>query len=839
MAKYKGDPANEGYNAGDTFNYAVWTAETELTLCNVPWDAVYKDVVHFESTNALNDYIDANGDSTVISNAMYARIDEPISIDMPLGRSQRYNYIRVFNPAQPTNSPDAPKYYYYFIRGIRHVAPETTEIVVQLDVWQTYIRLVQFGRAYIERGHIGIANEHNFRNFGRDYLTIPEGLDTGSSYVNVASRSLKILDPFNNNVSNPEATFNVMAISTVDLNGQHGTEQEPKNPSAKPGYIQQQIPSGAAAYFWESATEFMAFLRDFSTKPWVTAGIVSITLIPDMKRYLPYGYSWGDEKDPVTRAHRGYVAPQIRRNLFTDWRNSPEILNYIPQRYRHLKKLLTSPYCMVELTFSAGSAIGLKPEAWNSPHATILEMLNIIPPDQRFAVVPLNYNGRNQTPATTYPGGPVEGNLSSGDNAHKDGDYLDTALFLSNFPTIPIVNNGQITALATSARSMAAQYSGNDWAQQRALRGNDVGFDQATASMNASRAQSDNAIWADQSQTQIGLELASQQALFNMLGGTASGAGMGAFAGPAGAVAGAAGGLVSGGMGMLTQGMQADAANRSLGVRTHAAGSSADISGNLSTVMRDSNKGLADWAAKGDYANNRSALDAKVQDMQMTPHGMSGQFGGETFNLVNDEMSLVMRVKMPDQASITTIGEYWLRYGYPVRRAAFIPHDLRVMDKFSYWKMTEVYIRTAGMPETFKQTIRGILEKGVTVWSSPDDMGMIDFADNRPLSGVVIEGYEPPSWAPEPDPEPPVTPKRKKRKMIVFATNDAGMKWALAGTAPGTGANFIITESETLANQFMAACGVDAPVMLEVSTFYEFEVKYLSPVSTLEYVEGV
>ena len=103
MAKYKGDPANSGYNVGDEFNYEVWTADSELTLCNVPWDVVYKDVVHFEFTNALNEYIDANGDTTTISNAMYARIDEPISIDMSLGRVQRYNYIRVFNFAQPVN----------------------------------------------------------------------------------------------------------------------------------------------------------------------------------------------------------------------------------------------------------------------------------------------------------------------------------------------------------------------------------------------------------------------------------------------------------------------------------------------------------------------------------------------------------------------------------------------------------------------------------------------------------------------------------------------------------------------------------------------------------------
>jgi len=829
MASYKGDPANTDYDAGDDFNYEVWTANSEITLCNVPWDAIYKDVVHFETTNDLNDFIDETGDRTTITNAMYARIDEPISIDMPLGRAQRYNYVRVYNPAQPTHSPDSPKYYYYFIRGIRHVAPETTEIVVQLDVWQTYIRLVQFGRAYIERGHIGIANEDNFQNYGRSWLTIPEGLDLGSEYVNVASRQVVVMDPFPNG---SEPTFNIMAISTVDLNGDHGTEQQPKNPSAKPSYIQQGIPSGAGVYLWESARDFMAFLSDFSKKPWVTAGIVSLTLLPDMKRYNQFGFTWGSTKDPVTKAYSGYIAPRIVRNLFPNWRNSPEILQYIPQRYRHLKRFLTSPYCMIELSFNTGSAVVLKPEAWNSRDASILESLSIIPPAQRMAAIPLNYNGRNAT-----PNGPDRA-LGHGENWIRDGDYLDMAVFLSAFPTIPIVNNGQILHLAQNARSIAAQYSSNEWAQQRALQGNQVAFDQASAGINAGIGLANNSIGADQASVAAANEFAAQRALVNLFTNTGMGAGMGAFAGPGGAVVGGVGGLASGALGMFTQGMEADQANRQLAIRSGAAGTARDINAGLGSTMRDSNKGLADWAAKGDYANARAAMDAKVQDAQMIPHGMSGQFGGETFNLVNDDMNLTLRVKMIGQEALAITGEYWLRFGYPVRRSANIPNDLRVMDKFSYWKLSEIYIRTAGMPETFKQTIRAILEKGVTVWNDPHDIGRIDFADNRPIPGIKIEGYEPPPWEPEPEPEPPVKPKRRKRKMLVYATNDGGMKYALAGTAPGTEANWIQTDSESLKDQFLDACGVEEPVLVDIALFYELSAKYLAPVSTFEFVEG-
>src|SRR5690606_7456130 len=107
---------------------------------------------------------------------------------------------------------------------------------------------------------------------------------------------------------------------------------------------------------------------------------------------------------------------------------------------------------------------------------------------------------------------------------------------------------------------------------------------------------------------------------------------MGAFAGPAGAIAGAVGGTASGVMGAIGTGMQIDAANRSLAARSATARQGADVQQGLSGYLRDSNKSLADWAARGDYANARAALDAKVQDAELIPHGVSGQFGGETYN---------------------------------------------------------------------------------------------------------------------------------------------------------------------------------------------------------------
>lgn len=120
----------------------------------------------------------------------------------------------------------------------------------------------------------------------------------------------------------------------------------------------------------------------------------------------------------------------------------------------------------------------------------------------------------------------------------------------------------------------------------------------------------------------------------------------------------------------------------------------------------------------------------------MTQPSTSGQFGGDAFNLINNTYGYSLRWKFINPQAMRQIGDYWLRYGYAIHQFITIPTTLKVMSKFTYWKLAETYISQARIPESFKQTIRGIFEKGVTVWSDPDDIGNIDWSDNTPLPGV-------------------------------------------------------------------------------------------------------
>jgi hypothetical protein len=592
------------YDFGLDFNYAVWPVNTTVTMVNVPWNNDYRDIVRFASKSALNTYIDGLGGAGItISGMSYLKPNQPVRINVPFNRAYKYNYLRASNPVQPIPGSDVAKDYYYFIIDVRYLAPNTTEVVVQLDVWQTFGYDVTFGNCYIERGHIGIANQNFFDHFGRDYLTTPEGLDAGSDLQIVGQSEDNIMSATNNNI---------MVCSTTDLTADGGSVADPNLVTAKGGQFGG-IPSGASFYLFHSTYSFSTWLTSKQSQPWVTQGIISAMIIPNMDNYLPSAISWPADGTPMLMPS---TAPMGRiHHLLTNWRQV--LLDNVPDRYDHLLKFLVSPYSCVELTTLTGNPIIIKPELWNDSNGTVNEWATFVPPGAKISFFPNQYNQIGTGP----------------------GEQTDHATHVGSFPELAVVNNGAMSYLAGNKNSILWQRQSADWTQQRAL-----GSNQAGAVVNAQNAQS-------------------------------------GFA-------------------------------------------------------RDTNKNLQDWAARGDYGNSIAGINAKVQDAWMIQPSVSGQFGGETLNYLSGKFNIMMRIKMIDQSAIRTIGEYWLRYGYAIRKFLVPPTNLMVMTKFTYWKMQETYITGAPMPETFKQTIRGIFEKGVTVWANPADIGVIDIADNGSLPGI-------------------------------------------------------------------------------------------------------
>lgn len=79
--------------------------------------------------------------------------------------------------------------------------------------------------------------------------------------------------------------------------------------------------------------------------------------------------------------------------------------------------------------------------------------------------------------------------------------------------------------------------------------------------------------------------------------------------------------------------------------------------------------------------------------------------------------------------------------------------------------------------------------------------------------------------------------------MLVYSSVDdnpgsPGPVWALAGSAPGTAANWQQTQDPVRGEAFLDASGQSAPVPLPIVEFIELSVKYLSPVQTVDSIGG-
>jgi hypothetical protein len=715
------DGPNPNYDFGYDFDYSVWPKDTQIDLVNVPWNNDYRDIVKFVDQTALNNYINSlQPESLRINQLSYVKPNTPVKINTPFNRAVQYNYLRVSNPIQPIPGADQPKFFYYFILDVRYNAPNTTELILQLDVVQTYIWNCTFGNCYVERGHIGIANTNAFKNYGRDYLTTPEGLDIGGEYVIISQAREKVAHTTFSGLNPPDSGISILVCATTDLNADPTNTDGSPNLVTAPGSSFSNLPSGASYYGFENMASFQNWLAANAQYPWKTQGIISVTVVPNLKRYIPT-LVWAAYGDPT--ALNGYGNPAVlTHRLKMAWRDADDIKNAINPRYQNLKKFYTYPYMVVELTSHYGTPIIIKPESWRGDNATIREMASLIPPNQRVSFYPVNYNSNFD--------GFIPDDFTEGPQDY--GDFIDMATMITTFPQVAIVNNMAISYMASNFHGIAYSYQAADWTQQRALGMNQASYDVASGGIQASRSLAQIANMGDVAQMGIANAAQGKQASNNLIAGVGGAAAIGVAGGPGFAVSQGIGAVND----ALNAGVQMNANSQATSAGNLTRSAANAVSTRQDALVRDTNKSVADWAARGDYGNQIAGINAKVQDAKLLQPSTSGQIAGDAFNVSNNLWEVKAKWKFIDNSAQRAVGEYWLRYGYSIHAFIKMPASLMVMDHFTYWKLTETYIASSRVPEGFKQAIRGIFEKGVTVWANPADIGNIDIAQNVPLPGV-------------------------------------------------------------------------------------------------------
>ena len=697
----------------------TWPVGTEVTLMQVPWDANYRDIVIWDDVQQRNAYLDAqaiSGTGWRSKRFSYCRPNEPISVPVPYSSAYKYNYVVVQNPMQPVDGEEQPLKLCYFILSTDYVAPGTTQLTLQLDVIQTYQFGVCLGNMFVERGHMGVSNAvfksgvHNLQGqYLRKYLNVPEGLDIGDSYVMANHEWYPLTDA---------STFDIgkiIIISSADLAADPGTVDNP-NLNVADGQNADGIPSGCNVYAMGLST-FKAVLNAMKEKSWVAQCIQSVSTFParllsagtDVQLFGNTGITMQflGETDTLELPLKTYATTG---NIYQ------QLSNGVPDGYHDLYKAYTYPYAVIELTAYNGNSVFVKPELVDGNTLALTVIGCAVAPFARIGVFPTNYGqafeGGQPVNYNQYTWHGFDGSDHTG--VIPSGDFLDSCLWLADFPQFSIVNSNYITYLASTAHTRAYQYESAGWQNAKSNAASDLAYTQAMnqTALNEANRYDQGPIGAPQIANYAGQAMGAIENGLNRLTGQP------AVSSNEVTLAGAANYLAQRQTGNLAFNATQD----------------------LSRQVAGQNLDYAKYAARGDYANQIAAITATVQDAALQAPSTVGQMGGQGFMWKNGLVGFAVNYKTAGDAAMRTVCDFWARYGYKIQRFynfrnAKMP-ALKVMNHFSYWKVSETYITCAKANEAEKDAIRGVLEKGVTVWGNPSEIGNIAPVANAPLYNI-------------------------------------------------------------------------------------------------------
>lgn len=723
----------------------TWPAQTKITLLHVPFDAGYKNIVVWDNAQQQDNYF-SNVQTRVIyysEQFTYLRPMMPIKIPVPYSKAYAVNYCVVENPLQPVDEQGAFRKLYYFVLNVEYFNPQTSLLTLQLDVIQTYQNNVELGNMFIVSGHAGIANSNvkdpadpNFPKQLREYLTVPENMDIGAEYAIAYKKYIPFTDE-------DRSLGKIIIMSTIDLTIDAGTMSDPSIATAE-GDICDGLPSAALAYVID-ADQFVDFCRIIKDYPWISQGIISISCFPakflkdadlDHAGYLlnqRNGVLLLDKIKSINSSLIGKIE-EVRHpnqepiNLFEIMRDHFGEDNY------DLKKLLTFPYCVVEMSNFQGNALLLKPELlWENSFKYEFRSI-ALQPFSRLAVMPYCYN-------TTEPGAGVFttawsykilGTDQTVSQSLPTGEGLDCALWLSDFPQFSLLNNSYISYMASTTHTRAYNYNAAGWRYNFGVTAADTAQHSQNLALQTQQANFDASVQG------LAANMANEASKMVLGAQMPGGGGTVQSAITSGINSLPFSGVVDSALDMLSQhGWRVDNAVNNLTGYTAQKNTQS-----LGYAQSGLNHALAVSAAQLNEDLAFHAIGAAEQDAQLLPPSMVGQLGGEGFLWKNGFVGFCLTIKMATGATLQTTIQTFKRFGYRVNRFYNFKGAkmtaLKLMSHFTYWTFLQTMITCAKASEDEVNTIRGIFERGTTVWGNPDDIGTTEMNENKVRNTIEL-----------------------------------------------------------------------------------------------------
>ena len=338
---------------------------TTVQLLAVPIENDYKHTLYFESREAQANYFLGRKVASM-ENASYQRKDRVIKYPACIDDIINCNYVMYKNKAH------SDKWYYAFITKMEYKNDGMTEITIETDVMQTWLRDYTVKTSFIEREHVD--------NDKIGLHTVPEQLETGDYVINAKNKNASLL------------AHTLILACTVDLNDYDDVLIGTGKYASAGGAYYNGIYSGLK-YYKVTASEANKAIKALA-KTGQSDAIVSIFTCPSLFVSGTYpadnanGYC---EVDSNMDAKRMSWVNTLGVNDTENYK--PTNLNgYVPVN----KKLFTYPYCYMLMTNNSGGSAVYKYELFNNAddndHCPFY-IYSAITPSFSICISPRDYNG--------------------------------------------------------------------------------------------------------------------------------------------------------------------------------------------------------------------------------------------------------------------------------------------------------------------------------------------------------------------------------------------------------------------------------------------------------------
>lgn len=331
------------------------TPQGNIYICKTPLESDYKNQLTFANTQKQQEYFNSVINYT-FSNYTYIKKDSTIKVNESIDNIINCNYLFY------RNNGFTDKIYYCFITDIQYINENCTLIRFETDVFQTWYFQINYKQCFVEREHV------NDDTVGLH--TVPENLETGD-YIIDKKFSLPLFT---------KGYRPCFAVSELPF-----TSQTDPPTFEKYGGIFSGVAYIVGDESESGTTGSSNIIRSYD-KQGKGDAIQSVFMIPNefcenLNYNLgPGGFDWllKYAQIPSTNGTYGFSTKSY---------NKPTSLNgYVPKN----KKLLTFPYCYLNVDNNNGNAFDFHYEDFNGTgYAFNFEA--VISPGCSMKITPSNY----------------------------------------------------------------------------------------------------------------------------------------------------------------------------------------------------------------------------------------------------------------------------------------------------------------------------------------------------------------------------------------------------------------------------------------------------------------